>query len=137
MVIHGLANLEGAGSCCTGCSAVNRPGDLFCGQCGTSCEDSDAVRGFQKRRRYERGDTIQIAPPPDGNMVGYPSYTAYGISLKTEFNKDLKFAGKIQVTSSLKPANAEWGAIDLLDQGYIPGVDGRRVDGRVWIESES
>jgi len=41
-------------------------------------------------------------------MVGYPSWSSYGIKIKTLFNNDLQFGGKVQVQSSITPANGEW-----------------------------
>jgi len=45
---------------------------------------------------------------PETGMIGYPTYTAYGIMLKCLFNPSIGFGQKIQVESRLKPACGEW-----------------------------
>lgn len=45
--------------------------------------------------------TPQIAPPPDGQMIGYPSYTQQGLALKTVFDPRLAIWGNVQVMSSI------------------------------------
>lgn len=42
-----------------------------------------------------------IAPPPTGNMIGYPSVTANGIMLRNVFDPSIGFGQKIQVQSSI------------------------------------
>ena len=54
-----------------------------------------------------RGGSIPVVSPTSG-MKGYPSYTAYGISVETVFNPSIGFGGKIQVNSSLQPATGQW-----------------------------
>lgn len=44
---------------CDSCSGDLCPGDIFCGSCGAEC-DPDATRGFVRKRRLERGDTLEI-----------------------------------------------------------------------------
>ena len=50
-----------------------------------------------------RGGSIPLISPETG-MVGYPSYTAQGILVRTLFNPSISFGGKIQIQSDLKPA---------------------------------
>lgn len=45
---------------------------------------------------------------PETGMIGYPTYTAYGIMLKCLFNPSIGFGQKIKVESRLKPACGEW-----------------------------
>lgn len=54
-----------------------------------------------------RGGDIPDVSPETG-MVGYPTYTEFGIMLRTAFNPSIGFGGKIKVTSQLKPACGEW-----------------------------
>ena len=50
-----------------------------------------------------------IAPPPKGNMVGYPTYTDRGIKIRTEFNTAIGYASLVQVQGSqLTNANGTW-----------------------------
>lgn len=53
------------------------------------------------KRGSSRGGTIPLINPRTG-LVGYPSFTSYGIMLKTLFNNDIKFNGRIKVESSLE-----------------------------------
>lgn len=50
-----------------------------------------------------------IAPPPLGNMVGYPSYTQTGIRVRTEFTTAIGYGTTVQVKNSqLENANGNW-----------------------------
>ena len=66
-------------------------------------------------RGGSRGGLIPlIASPPDGGMIGYPSYTNAGIVLRTVFVAGLLgVGGKIQVRSSLTPAAGTWAVQNL------------------------
>jgi hypothetical protein len=66
-----------------------------------------------KKGGSRNGDAVQVAPPPDGGMSGYPSYTQQGIMVKTLFNPQIKFGGLIQVTSLLQKANGTWAVYKL------------------------
>lgn len=54
-----------------------------------------------------RNGQIPIISSETG-MEGYPSYTANGLILTTIFNPSIGFGQKVQVKSTLKPANGEW-----------------------------
>lgn len=54
-----------------------------------------------------RGGVIPFIGPGSG-MIGYPSYTANGIEVRTIFNRSIGLGGKIQVQSSLQPASKTW-----------------------------
>lgn len=43
-----------------------------------------------------------VAPPPDGTMIGYPSWTQQGIIVKNLFDPTISFGGLVKVKSSLK-----------------------------------
>lgn len=45
--------------------------------------------------------TTVIAPPPVGNMIGYPAPTANGIMLRNVFDPTIVYGQKIQVQSSI------------------------------------
>ncbi len=45
---------------------------------------------------------------PKTGMVGYPSWSSAGIKVRTLFNNELRFNGKVQIQSSVAPANGEW-----------------------------
>jgi hypothetical protein len=55
-----------------------------------------------------KGTVISVAPPPNGNMIGYPCYTANGLLLKTLFNPQLALGSQVQVQSSLPQAVGTW-----------------------------
>lgn len=71
-----------------------------------------------------RDGPVPLISPTTG-MVGYPSYTANGIELTVLFNPAIKFGGKIQVVSSLKPANAIY-SVYMIDYD----LDTRAPNGR-------
>jgi len=45
--------------------------------------------------------TPVIAPPPLGEMIGYPAFTQSGLIVRSVFNPQIVFGGQIQVQSSL------------------------------------
>jgi hypothetical protein len=47
------------------------------------------------------GQIPVIAPPPKGSMIGYPTYTAYGIMLRNLFDPTIGLGQKISVESSV------------------------------------
>lgn len=55
-----------------------------------------------------------IAPPPAGQMIGYPSYTQQGIKVDTLFDPTLSRGQLVRVQSSLSKANGNW-AVTKLD----------------------
>lgn len=59
------------------------------------------------------GDVPIIAPPPNGSMKGYPTFTAYGITVQTEYDRTLRFGAQVEVKSSLTPANKTWNIVKL------------------------
>lgn len=55
-----------------------------------------------------RGGRIPvIAPPPEGSMIGYPTYTAYGIQLRNLYDPNIGLGQKVQVKSSVLKTG-EW-----------------------------
>lgn len=59
-----------------------------------------------------RGGLIPLISPDTG-MIGYPTYTAEGIMLRTIFNPSVGLGGKIKVQSSLEPASRTWAVFGL------------------------
>jgi hypothetical protein len=60
---------------------------------------------------------------PEAGMVGYPTYTATGIVVTTQFNPTVRFGGQIQVQSSLTPACGAWNVVTLVHdiEANMPG----------------
>lgn len=56
-----------------------------------------------------------IAPPPRGSMIGYPTYTAYGIMLRNLYSAPIGYGQKIKVESSVL-APGEWAVYGLSHQ---------------------
>jgi hypothetical protein len=55
-----------------------------------------------------RGGRIPvIAPPPKGSMIGYPTYTAYGIMIRNLYDPTIGFGQKVSVESSVL-TTGEW-----------------------------
>lgn len=59
------------------------------------------------RKGARSGQIPIIAPPPNGSMIGYPTYTAYGIMVKNLYGLQLGLGQKIQVRSSVL-TQGEW-----------------------------
>ena len=74
----------------------------------------DTTLAIWPKGKTRGGDIPMIAPPPDGDMVGYPSFVAFGIRVKTMFNKSIRFGARFQIKSSIIPANGKtWGVLNL------------------------
>lgn len=54
-----------------------------------------------------RGGVIPLISPASG-LVGYPQYTSQGIRLRTIYNPNIKFGGKIKLESGIKAACGIW-----------------------------
>lgn len=52
------------------------------------------------------GDVNYISPQT--GMVSYPTFTAYGLMVKTEFRKPIKYGTEVTIQSDLKPACGKW-----------------------------
>lgn len=59
-----------------------------------------------------RAGLIPVVSPQTG-MIGYPTYTANGIAIRTTYNPAIQFGGKIKVQSAMQQANGEWGVFNL------------------------
>lgn len=71
------------------------------------------VLAIWPRNGARNGQIPIIAAPPNGNMKGYPTYTAYGINVETLYDPSISFGGKVQVQSSLQPACGTWAVYGL------------------------
>ena len=59
-----------------------------------------------------QGDTIQISP--SNGLRDYPSFTEYGVQVRTEFRRALTFGGLMQISGSdIKAANKVWNIINI------------------------
>lgn len=69
-----------------------------------------------------RGGQVPLLAPDTG-MIGYPTYTAYGIIVRSIFNPNVGFGGKINVQSDLQPACGEWAVygLDYELDSQVPG----------------
>ncbi len=69
-----------------------------------------------------RGGTIPFISTTTG-LIGYPTYTANGIEIRTIFNPSITLGAQIQVKSSLKGATKTWNvyAIDHSLDALLPG----------------
>lgn len=56
-----------------------------------------------------------IAPPPKGSMIGYPTYTAYGIMLRNLYDPTLGLGQQISVESSVL-TTGQWAIYGLSHQ---------------------
>ena len=59
-----------------------------------------------------RGGVIPLINKASG-MIGYPSFSNLGLSVKTLYNPNIFFGKKVKVESDLTPANGEWYVFDL------------------------
>jgi hypothetical protein len=67
---------------------------------------------WPKNGSRNNGQIPKIAPPPNGSMIGYPTYTAYGIMLRSLYDPTIGFGQKIQVQSSVL-TTGEWAVYGL------------------------
>ena len=68
------------------------------------------------------GGLISVVSPDTG-MVGYPTYTATGIIVVTQFNPTIRFGAQVEVRSMLTPANHVWIVSTLIHdiEALVPG----------------
>jgi hypothetical protein len=65
---------------------------------------------------------IQTISPENG-LVGYPSYTQFGVNFRTLFNNSLRYAANVNLKSSLQPACGTWTVYNLVHtlESITPG----------------
>lgn len=70
-----------------------------------------------------------IAPPPNGEMIGFPSYTQQGIKVDTVFSPRISRGSLVQVQSSLQKAVGNWAVtkLDLALDSMIPSGEWRSI----------
>lgn len=63
-----------------------------------------------------------IAAPPEGTMIGYPSFTQQGIMVRDLFNPQVAFGGRVKVKSQVQKANGIWAVhkLDLALDSQVP-----------------
>lgn len=61
------------------------------------------------RKGFRRGEPPVISSAT--GLVGYPAFTASGVSLVTIFAPNVKQGGRIRLESQLTPANGEWNVL--------------------------
>jgi hypothetical protein len=66
-----------------------------------------------------------IAAPPDGAMIGRPSFTQQGILVRNLFNPEIAFGGKVEIRTrerALSKANGQWTVykLDLALDAQVP-----------------
>lgn len=68
------------------------------------------------------GQVPVIAPPPKGSMIGYPTYTAYGIMLRNLYDPTIGLGQKVSVESSVL-TTGEWQVYSLAHhiEALVPG----------------
>lgn len=59
-----------------------------------------------------RGSEVLQVSPQTG-MRDYPSFTQYGVQVRTEFRRAITFGGSMNITSDLTPACGEWNIIKI------------------------
>jgi hypothetical protein len=77
-----------------------------------------------------RGGAAPLVSPTTG-MIGYPEYTQQGISVKTIYNPQIAFGGKINVQSSLFRATGTW-VILRLDHALDTLVKDGQWESSMW-----
>ena len=60
-----------------------------------------------KGRLTSNSPLVIVAPPPDGQMIGYPAFWAQGLIVKTIFDPRISFKGTIEVRSSIKTTGSQ------------------------------
>lgn len=58
-------------------------------------------------------DTPITTLSPETGLINYPTYTAFGLMVRSIFNKNLVFNGRVKIQSSLQPANDTWMIFEL------------------------
>lgn len=79
------------------------------------------------------GEALNVSPQT--GMRDYPSFTEYGVQVRTEFRRAIKYGSNMNITSDIKPACGTWRIIriDYDLQANTPGgswfaiLDGARV----------
>lgn len=67
--------------------------------CDWSVDNNTVI--LTPKGKARKGDAVLIAPPPDGEMINYPTFTEFGLKLRTVFNPNLRMMGNVKVRSSI------------------------------------
>ncbi|MHB8283478.1 MAG: hypothetical protein ACYDD1_02270 [Caulobacteraceae bacterium] len=61
-----------------------------------------------------RGGAVPLIAPP--GLIGYPTFTANGLSLQTLYNPAIQFGANVQVQSAFTPACGTWTTLNVNHQ---------------------
>lgn len=81
------------------------------------------VMAIWPKFKNRNGSGIQISPD-DGTMIGYPAYTATGVSLRALYNPSFAIGRQVTVTGSqITPVNATWNiySVNHMLESQTPG----------------
>jgi hypothetical protein len=77
-------------------------------------EDDNGIMAIFPRTGARATAVPLITPPPDGNMIGYPSYVGPAmIRVRSGYNPAVRFGGFVLIQSSLTLAEGQWRVIQL------------------------
>jgi hypothetical protein len=63
------------------------------------------------KNKARTGDTIEVSPQT--GMRDYPSFTEYGVQVRTEFRRAINYGAMMNITSDIKPACGQWRIIKI------------------------
>lgn len=71
----------------------------------------DGTVAIWPKDQPRQGDTLEVSPQT--GLRDYPSFTQYGVLVKVEFKRAIKYGTTMHVTSDLKEANGDWNIISI------------------------
>ena len=98
-------------------------------QCGIDllCDDGEII--IMPRRKERKANVVPLLTAESG-LIGYPTFTADGISLNAFFNPDFKLKGLIRVESIVPRATGTWKITKLSHS-----LSAYRTDSEDWYSS--
>lgn len=86
-------------------------------------DETNTLAIWPKGQARNKQGPVMVAPPPDGNMIGYPTFGNPLLHVKNLFDSSVKLGTQIQVKSSLKPANGIWNVVEIIHEleAEMPG----------------
>ena len=98
-------------------------------QCGVDllCDDGEIV--IMPRRKPRKANVVPLLTAENG-LIGYPTFTADGISLNAFFNPDFRLKGLIRVESIVPRASGTWRITKLSHS-----LSAHRTDSEDWYSS--
>lgn len=70
--------------------------------------DGQTLAIYPKNQGRTNSNMVTIAPPPTGNMIGYPTFHAQGIRVKNLFDPSIGLGKMVSVQSSLRVPSGTW-----------------------------